>query len=124
MPGSEGMFTPRWSPDGRLLVANRMNETQPTIYEFATKTWLDVDLKVFGFQRWSKDSKYGYGLWQAQNCLVRIEVATRTVEQIRSIKEFRLTGTMGVGVSWTPDKEPVVLVDHSTREIYRIEVER
>jgi hypothetical protein len=56
--------------------------------------------------------------------LARIEVATRKLEEIRSIKEFQSAGTMGECVSWTPDGEPVVLADQSTFEIYRIDVER
>ena len=49
-------------------------------------------LKGFGFPAWSKDSKYVYGIMMAPNRLVRIGVATRKVEEIREIHEFRLDG--------------------------------
>lgn len=60
----------------------------------------------------------------APNRLVRIEVAKRKLEGIRTIREFRLAPSFGSGVSWTPDGEPVVLADMSTSEIYRIQVEQ
>jgi hypothetical protein len=50
-------------------------------------------------------------------------VATRKLEEIRSIKEFDLAGTIAPGVSWTPDGEPVVLASQSTVEIYRLDVQ-
>jgi hypothetical protein len=56
--------------------------------------------------------------------LVRIEAATRKVQEIRSITEFRLTGSPYAVISWTPDGEAVVLADMSTSEIYRVNVER
>jgi dipeptidyl aminopeptidase/acylaminoacyl peptidase len=123
VPGSEQMFSPRWSPDGKKLVAIRAEYERPVIYDFETRRWTDVDAKVFGYPTWSKDGRFVYGMIYAPNRLVRIEAATGKLEEIRSIKEFRLTG-LGYPVSWTPDGEAVVLADHSTQEIYRIEVER
>ena len=64
-----------------------------------------------------------YGMHYVPVRLARIDVATRKLEEIRSIKEFQTTGTIGNGVSWTPDGEPVVLADRSTQEIYRLDVE-
>jgi DNA-binding winged helix-turn-helix (wHTH) protein/WD40 repeat protein len=126
VPGSENMFSARWSPDGKHLVALRDDLVHSAIYDFETQHWADLDADVFGFfgfPTWSKDSKYVYLMAYAPVRLARIEVATRKLEEIRSIKEFCLAGTMAAGVSWTPDGEPVVLADRSTQEIYRLDVE-
>jgi WD40 repeat protein/tRNA A-37 threonylcarbamoyl transferase component Bud32 len=123
VPGSEEMTSSRWSPDGKHLVALRWGDTSNAIYDFGTGRWTDVDVKDFGFQAWSKDSKYVYGIAEPDR-LLRVEVATRKLEKIRSIEEFRLAGNMVAGVSWTPDMEPVILADQSTSEIYRIERDR
>jgi len=123
VPGSEELFSPRWSPDMRHLIALRFEQNQPVIYDFETGRWADVDARFFGFPTWSKDSKYVYGIMSAPTKLVRIEVATRKVEEIRTIKEFSLTGNLSPGVFWSPDGEPVVLASQSTAEIYRIDVD-
>jgi hypothetical protein len=52
-----------------------------------------------------------------------LEVATRRLEEIRSVREFRLIGNEDLSVWWTPDMEPVILADHSTQEIYRLDVD-
>ncbi len=121
VPGSEGMFSPRWSPDGKHLIALTFEWNQPVIYDFETRRWADVDAKFFGFPTWSRDSKYIYG--GILGTIVRIEVAVRKVEEIRSIKEFGLEGNLAPGIFWTPDGEPVVLAGQSTVEIYRLEVD-
>jgi len=123
VPGSDEMMSARWSPDGKRLVALRWGAAPPAIYDFGTGRWADIDVERFGFEAWSRDSRYVYGL-VLPNRLVRVEAATRTVEEIRTIKEMRLTGNMVPGVWWTPDAEPVVLSDMDTLEIYRIDVER
>jgi Tol biopolymer transport system component len=139
VPGSEGIFSPHWSPDGKHLVAVRCGlngseqHYQPAIYDFETRRWADINAKWFGFPGWSKDSKYIYGQIDVCGCeddidrtprLVRIEVATRKLREVRGIKEFDLAGNLSPGPSWTPDGEPVVLASQSTVEIYRIDVER
>jgi dipeptidyl aminopeptidase/acylaminoacyl peptidase len=120
--GSEGLFSPRWSPDGKHLVA--LAPAGPAIYDFEARRWTTVEAKGLGFPAWSKDSKYVYGMMLVPARMVRIAVAARKLEEIRTINEFPLTGNLAAGVSWTPDGEAVVLADRDTSEIYRIEVER
>jgi Tol biopolymer transport system component len=121
-PGSEGMFSPRWSPDGKRLVAFPAQGGHAFIYDFDTRRWADAG-KGLAFPTWSKDSRYVYGSWMGAYSLVRTQVATGKVEEIRKIKEFRLTGPIGWGVSWTPEGEPVVLADLSAGDVYRIELQ-
>jgi DNA-binding winged helix-turn-helix (wHTH) protein/dipeptidyl aminopeptidase/acylaminoacyl peptidase len=123
VPGSEEMTSARWSPDGKHLTAFRWWQPRVTSYDFGTGRWTEVHIESFGFQAWSKDSKYVYGIAEPDR-LLRVEVATNKLEEIRGIEEFRLAGNIIAGVSWTPDMEPVILADHSTNEIYRIDVER
>jgi eukaryotic-like serine/threonine-protein kinase len=122
VPGSEDTYTCRWSPDGRRLVADRWEQDTLAAYDFRTKRWTDFGIKSFGFPTWSKDSKHVYGILP-QKSLVRLEISTRRLEEIRNVREFRLAGTMVPGVFWTPEGEPVVLADMTTNEIYRVDLE-
>jgi hypothetical protein len=55
---------------------------------------------------------------------VRIEVATRKVEEIHKVTEFAREGVLFPGVSWTPDDEPIVLKDLTTSQLYCIDRDR
>lgn len=58
-PGSEGMYVPSWSPDGKYMVAIANPPKRMVVYSRETKTWRI--LKQFGadwgYWQWSGDSK-------------------------------------------------------------------
>ena len=58
-PGSEGIYVPSWSPDGKYMVAIANPPKRMVVYSRETKTW--KVLKQFGadwgYWRWSGDSK-------------------------------------------------------------------
>src|SRR5208337_4082364 len=41
VPGSEALFSPRWSPDGRHLAALSLNSTKLLLFDFKTQKWSD-----------------------------------------------------------------------------------
>ena len=62
MPGSDGYYAPRWSPDGQYLAATQKPPKSLAVYSVKTRQW--VRLRVFehdwGFFEWSPDSKSLY----------------------------------------------------------------
>jgi Tol biopolymer transport system component len=58
-PGTQGIYVPSWSPDGKYMVAIANPPKRMVVYSRETKTW--KVLKQFGadwgFWRWSGDSK-------------------------------------------------------------------
>jgi Tol biopolymer transport system component len=60
LPGSEGRFAPRWSPDGRFIVAQPLDQQKLFLYDMSKKKWTGlVDLPA-GYYQWSHDSKFVY----------------------------------------------------------------
>src|SRR5262249_4500827 len=66
VPGSEGFFSPRWSPDGTQLAAVSSDSQRLVLFDLATTRWSDLATGGVSFPRWSRDSKYiywdGFGL--------------------------------------------------------------
>lgn len=62
MPGSEGFYVPRWSPNGKYMIAVGQNPSRMVLYSVQSGTWRD--LKKFdapwGWYTWLKDSKSVY----------------------------------------------------------------
>jgi Tol biopolymer transport system component len=62
-PGSSGLFSPRWSPDGRYLTATSAEGSHKLmLYDFRTQKWSEwlTGANNINYQYWSSDSRYIY----------------------------------------------------------------
>jgi len=41
LPGSEGLFSPRWSRDGRYVVTIDIDRHKLILFDFTTRQWLE-----------------------------------------------------------------------------------
>jgi Tol biopolymer transport system component/predicted Ser/Thr protein kinase len=116
--GSEGLYSPRWSPDGRYIAALRAGPETLMLCDFSTQAWVQLEQIVVGFPSWSRDSKYIYFDSQGEDrAFYRVRISDHKLERLVSLKGLRLTGAFG----WTglaPDDSPIVLRDVGTQEIY------
>ena len=60
VPGSENLFSPRWSPDGRFLAAQWADSTKLLLYDFEKRRWKDLVQVNADYFSWSHDGKYVY----------------------------------------------------------------
>ena len=123
--GSEGLFSPRCSPDGRYIAALSADSTRLMLYDFETRKWSQLAQGLFAFENWSRDGKYLY----AENYVdktddfVRVSIANGRVERLFSLKEVPRgfdpwESWLGLG----PDDTPLLMRDKSTQEIYRLDL--
>jgi Tol biopolymer transport system component len=57
LPGSENLFSPRWSPDGRWIVALSLDQTRLVLYDVQQRTWRTLFTGGAADPVWSSDSK-------------------------------------------------------------------
>jgi serine/threonine protein kinase len=125
VPGSEGRFSPRYSPDGRYLAALSSDSTKLLLYDFAKKTWLPLATSMFAYENWSHDSNYLYAedyLGKIDD-IVRIHVPDGKLDRLFSLKDT--PRGFDPWVSWvglTPDNSILLMRDRSTQEIYSLDV--
>jgi serine/threonine protein kinase/Tol biopolymer transport system component len=118
LPDSEGLFSPRWSPDGRYLVALHQNATDMMLYDFKTPKWSKLVPGFLGYPDWSHDGRFVYFFDLSKGSAVkRASVPGGKIEQIASLKSLRTTGQYGFWLGLTRDDSPLVLKDISTEEI-------
>jgi eukaryotic-like serine/threonine-protein kinase len=126
VPGSKGFWVPRWSIDGRYIVARSLDSEVLVLFDFNTQTWTELARGVyFGFMNWSRDGKYVYYLRRGQEPAVsRVRIANGKVEEVTSLKDMRQTGFRGgVWMGLAPDDSPLVLRDVGTEEIYSLDLQ-
>lgn len=122
IPGTDGLYGPVWSPDGRHL----------TTVNPATDVLLLVDLKtgkrrqIAGparWQAWSADSQYIYFTRDGSNWLFRVRVPDGSEERVLEVP-FR--GVVGVHLTsmWNftlaPDDSPIILREHGRFDLYSL----
>ncbi len=120
--GSKGLFSPRWSPDGRYLIALPFASHSLMLFEFATQKWEEISKLSLGFPNWSKNSDYVYFLHaEDQPSVMRIRLRDRMVERVADLKNFRQTGYFNFWLGMAPDDSPLLLRDIGTKEIYALD---
>jgi serine/threonine protein kinase/Tol biopolymer transport system component len=124
LPGSKGLRVPRWSRDGRYVVAFGPNQPNLMLFDFQTQKWEGLAGGV-GDDNWSKDGKYVY-YWsrhEGTQGVFRVGIRDRKVERVASLAEFQFTGSAGGWLGLAPDDSPLLLRDTSIEEIYALEWE-
>ena len=128
--GSQEIFAPRWSPDGRHIVAITYDGNTLMLYDVKNQKWqkLDTKLDSFGYLAWSSDSAYVYfDTFLSRNSgYFRLRIRDLKIEKLVDLKNIRLfAGQFGPG-SWTglgPGDVPLLPRDISTQEIYAFDLQ-
>ncbi len=125
VPGSENLFSPRCSPDGRYIAALSGDSTKLMLYDMEKKTWAQLAVSRFGFENWSRDGQYLYAEDYSDKVddFVRVSVANGKIERLLSLKEIpRGFDSWEFWVGLAPDDSPLLMRDRSTHEIYSLDV--
>jgi Tol biopolymer transport system component len=124
LPGSEGFFSPRWSPDGRYIAALRADALAVVLYDVETQQWSQHAKGGVGYPSWSKDGHYIYFL-RAPNdpAVLRVRLSDFKVEQVVDLKNFRMASYFGYWLGLASDDAPLLLRDTGSEEIYVLDWE-
>jgi Tol biopolymer transport system component/DNA-binding winged helix-turn-helix (wHTH) protein len=125
VPGSQGYFSPRWSPDGKFIVAIKPQPRGLMLYEFASKRWsVLVGNMPIEFPSWAHDSQHIY--FSGQGEIVRMDIHTRRIESVASLENVRWTAFRFRMLGWfglAPDDRIMMLRDTGTEDIYALDLE-
>jgi eukaryotic-like serine/threonine-protein kinase len=125
LPGSQGFFSPRWSPDGRFIVATSLDAHRLVIFDVATRQWTDlVPPGRYGFPNWTPDGTAVIFRSAASDeiAIKRVTIADRRVETIVDTTGLnQATGFWGTWVGLAADGSPMVLLDAGTHDIYALD---
>jgi Tol biopolymer transport system component/DNA-binding winged helix-turn-helix (wHTH) protein len=125
VPGSDGLWAPHWSPDGRYLVTRSTDMLTLMLYDFKSQAWSRIVENTYvGNMNWSSDGRYLYYLRRGSDpAIVRIRLLDGAIEQVADLKGVRQTGfRSGFWMGLTPDDSPLVLRDIGTEEIYSLDL--
>lgn len=124
--GSEGLFSPRWSPDGRYIAALSRDSTKVMIFDFQTQKWSTWFTEAAGsvsYPTWSAESKYLYfdDMVTGEEAIRRVKVGEDHAEGVFVLPGIdRYLGPYGYWVGQAPDGSWMFVRDRSTQEVYSL----
>ena len=131
LPGSDGFFGPRWSPDGRYIVALSQDGNKLVLCNLKDHQWrhLDIKLNSFGYLAWSHDSAYVYfdTILRSDTGYYRVRISDAKLEKLADLSKIKgFPIQFGGNGTWTglgPGDVPLLSRDISTQEIYAFELQ-
>jgi Tol biopolymer transport system component len=129
IPGSEGLFSPRVSPDGHYIAALSANLTKLMLYDTRAKKWSEwqtLELGALNYPVWAPDSKSIYfdDLVSGEGAYCRAKVGESHYEHVFLQKGIeRYLGPFGLWSGRAPDGSVLFVKDSSTREIYELQLD-
>lgn len=128
-PGSERLFSPRLSPNGRYLAALTRDSRTLMLYDYRTEKWSKwvTEPGNIAYPSWSKDSNYLYfgNFLTDHPSAHRIRLGADSSEELYSLTG--LTQYQGmVSGTWSglaPDNSRLYVRDLSAQEIYALDLQ-
>ena len=126
LSGSEGLYSPHWSPDGRYVLAKSLDSPKLMLFDFSTHKWAELVSSPADYPNWSGDGSYIYFInpYIAEPAVYRIRISDRKLELVTSLSRQRLGWS--IAGKWTGlagDDSPLVLRDTGSEEIYALDWE-
>ena len=131
LPGSRQIFAPRWSPDGRYIVALSSDNNKLMLYDVKNQKWreLATNLKTpnLGYMTWSADSAdlYFNANVAGEGGYFRLRIGDSKLERLIDLNRIKQFPDFFNGF-WTglgPGNTPLFARDISTQEIYALDLE-
>jgi Tol biopolymer transport system component len=129
IPGSQGLFSPRWSPDGQHLAAISPDNTTLMLFDFKTQiwsTWLKESAGSVSYPVWSADGNYIYfdDLVNGVEAIRRMKIGGSAPEEVYELETLeRYPGALGLWSGRAADGSWMFVRDRSTQEVYQLSME-
>ncbi len=120
LPESKGKWSPRWSPDGRYVLAQTSDFKQLELFDCKAQTWKFLArAAAMNDASWSADGQFVHfeASTERGNALFRVRIDDGKVEQLALQPEFEYSWS---GVA--PDGSPLTLRALKIEEIYALDL--
>ncbi len=125
LPGSENLFSPRWSPDGQWIAALTLDQKSVMLYDVARRRWQPLASTSAADPVWSADSRsiYVHAFLADREPILKIEVpggVMHTVADLGNFHDGEAANYFFGGI--TPGGEPLVQPRVGTGNLYALDL--
>jgi Tol biopolymer transport system component len=128
LPGSEGMWSPRWSPDGRFIAGLSGSEfNKLMLYDLRTRKQTQLFDLPSACPSWSWDGEFLFFAsgfesgFESDLWVWRVRMRDRKVERVTNLTNIRVAGWGWFAAA--PNNSFITARDAGTEEIYALDWE-
>ena len=131
-PSPKGIFSPRWSSDGRYIAAMTTLSDGLEVLDLRTGKWSEISIGngTCNWLSWSHDSRHLYFIntdyyvfRSADPGIYRVAIDGGNPQKVLDLTGFAGAGFYGGWSGLDPDDNPILLRNAGTREIYALTLE-
>jgi Tol biopolymer transport system component/DNA-binding winged helix-turn-helix (wHTH) protein len=128
LAGADGICCPRWSPDGRFLLASHADYSDLLLYEFATRKWTTAvkERGLIGYMEWADGGKdILFDTFDVEEpAFYRLRLSDLHLDTVVKIGDIRrFFGPFGPWTGIAPGGSPLLVRDISKEEIYSLDLD-
>jgi len=125
LPGSDGLFSPRWSANGKYIAALSIDQKKLMLFDVAAKTWRTLAEQNIADPAWSHDDSaiYFHDFAEFDQPIFRAVLATGKVERVADLHDLRSSNVVDYRFAGlAPGDVPLVSARTSTANLYAAEL--
>lgn len=127
VPSSEGLFSPRWSPDGRWIAALSLDQKTVMLYDVAQRHWRELASTSAADPIWSPDSRsiYVHAFLDEKQPILKIDMPDGAIHVVADLSGLHNQGKVNYFFSGlTPTNEPLIVPRIGTGNLYTLDLKR
>lgn len=124
LAGSRGLWTSRWSPDGRYIAALTIQGQRLRLYDVARRRWRELPVDHVNTQTWTRDGRLIYFDTEGAepHHMRRVRIPEGVVEDVFDFTAFPRSTYWWTGLSH--DDRPIVLRAPGGTQVYALDLDR
>jgi Tol biopolymer transport system component/DNA-binding winged helix-turn-helix (wHTH) protein len=126
LPGSQGLFSPRWSPDGRYIAATTLDQHKLFLFDRSTQKWTVLATRSVADPAWSHDGQFIYfqAFLEEGQPIYRVSVPDGQMQQITELGHLHSPDIVDYAFAGlTPDGSVLVRARMWTGNIYSMNLD-
>jgi Tol biopolymer transport system component/DNA-binding winged helix-turn-helix (wHTH) protein len=127
VPQSEGLFSPRWSPDGKWIAALTLAQNKLMLFDVANQPWSELASTSASDPVWSNDSKaiFIHAFLAENQPILKVSVPNGEVSVVASSADFHSGEPADYFFGgMTPDEVPLVRPRVGTGNLFMMDLDR
>lgn len=128
LPGSDGLFYPRWSPNGRFILATTTDSLTLLLFHVKSQAWQELAHGHWiSSPTWSRNSEYVYfcDLQESATPFYRVRLIDHKLERVADVnlQQGLAGGPFGRWTGLTPDDSPLISSEVGMQDIFALDLQ-